>query len=244
MASALCWLPAQEGARGREAGTVPADASASKQGKDSAVPALTIGVVDFAKVFEFYPKAIKERERLKALNNSFSEQMDAMSKRIQELKDQVGLYPEGSLQARMKRLELEGLMQQGPALAKVFNEQLQLEHMRMEVQLYEDVEIAIGKLVAGRGVQLVLRKMATLPLRADDESPSDIQNRLVAYERRHVWFAATEIDLTAEVIKMLQVPLEKPKAPADGRPDGGQKVPAEGPGGGAAKDDTKGKEGL
>ncbi len=192
------------------------EANATKQGAVPARPAVMplIAVVDFAKVLEVYPKAVAERERLSGLRKTFNEQMDALTKRIEELKLQLPLYPEGSREQAMKQLDLETMLQQRPALAKLLNEQLQIEEMRMEVVLYEDVEIAIAKVAKDRGVQIVLRMLSDLPDRKDDASPKEIQARVVAYDRRQVWYAAPETDLTPHVIKFMQVPLERAKAPA------------------------------
>ncbi|MCA8964334.1 MAG: OmpH family outer membrane protein [Planctomycetes bacterium] len=202
----------------------PVAASAEKQAsaqKQDGAPvkvavAPVVAVVDFAKVLDVYPKAVAERERLNALRKSFNDQMDALTKRIEELKLQVPLYPEGSREQAMKQLDLETLMQQRPALAKLLNEQLQIEEMRKDVALYEDVDIAVAKVAKDRGVHIVLRKMSDLPERTDDAGIKEIRDRVVAYDRRQVWYVAPEVDLTPHVIKFMQVPIERPKASADG----------------------------
>ncbi len=180
---------------------------------DASLPkaqAPVLGVVDFTKVFEVYPKAIRERERLEALQNSFKGQIETLTKRIDERKLQIPLLPEGSREREVKQLELELAMQERTGLAKLLNEQLEMESLRMEVMLYEDAEIAIAKVAKDRGVQIVLRMAADIPDRRVDAKPKEWQLRAVTYERRQVWYASAEVDLTPHVIKLMQVPIERP----------------------------------
>jgi len=44
-----------------------------------------------------------------------------------------------------------------------------------------------------------------------------VQGRVVAFERKHVWYAAPELDLTDDLIKSLMVPAGDDKQPKTGR---------------------------
>jgi hypothetical protein len=105
---------------------------------------------------------------------------------------------------------------------------MQVETLRMQLSIYEDIDAAISRLAKDRGVHLVMRtevKDTAPPENGDKASPKSVQNRVFAYERRQVWFAAEELDLTADLIKLLQVwPLESSKgAPAAPPPAVGDK---------------------
>ena len=203
MSMSRCWmalvcaavvsvLPAQEKAPSRPVG--PAG--------------LVVGIVDFGKAFDLYPRTIKERERLQKLADSSREQVDKVSKRIEELRGLIPLLKEGSIERDSRQLELELAMQERQGTAKLLNDQLQGETMRMQLSIYEDLDAAVVRLAKDRGVHLVLRsevKDTGVPEGADKTSPKVVQNRVFAYERRQVWFAAEELDLTADLIKLLQV---------------------------------------
>lgn len=194
------------------------------QADGKASPALpVIAVVDFAQVLENYPKALQERERLTTLRKGARDQVEALTKRMKELQDQLSLFPEGSMDRARRELDIETLGQQRPALAKLLNEQLALEEMKLDITLYEDAEFAVAKVAKDRGVQLVLRKMAELPPRGGDASPKETQARVMTYDRRNVWYVAPELDLTPHVIKFMQVPVERPNVARDqaAKPAGG-----------------------
>jgi hypothetical protein len=86
--------------------------------------------------------------------------------------------------------------------------------MRMHLELYEDLEVAVEKVAKNRGVQLVLRTYDPGPPpsvseKATNKELGQMNQRLQMFDRRQVWFNTDEIDLTGDLIKLLQVPLEK-----------------------------------
>lgn len=207
VAALAAWLPAQADANGR----VPAATN-----PPAAVPTMpVIAVVDFAKVLENYPKAMAERDRLDKMRRAAREQVDALTKRIRELQEQLAVFEEGTMDHARRQLDIELMAQQRPALTKLLNEQLAIEEMKVDIGLYEDAELAVAKVAKERGVQIVLRKLADLPPRGDAESPKETQARVMTFDRRQVWYAAPEVDLTPHVIKFLQVPLQRPAAGQD-----------------------------
>jgi len=205
-------LPAQDTPANVSAGSPSTGAPAEASAKPSARTGLVVGVVDLGKAFDTYPRVIKERERLKKLHDGYEEQIQQVSKRLDEIKGLIPLLKEGSRERKQKELEYELALQQRQGLSKLYNEELGGETMRMHLSIYEDLEAAIGKLAKDRGVDLVLRlddsDLTTLS-EAERTNVKQVQNRLVTFERRHVWFATTQLDLTSDLIKMLQVPLER-----------------------------------
>jgi Skp family chaperone for outer membrane proteins len=206
-----------------------ADAAVEASARPGAGRGLVVGVVDLGKAFDTYPRVVKERERLKKMHDSYDEQIQQVSKRIEEIKGLIPLLKEGSRERSQKQLEYELALQQRTGLSKLFNEELGAETMRMHLSIYEDLEAAIGKLARDRGVDLVLRlDDADLQAQSDGEkSMKQVQNRLVTFERRQVWFATAQLDLTSDLIKMLQVPLERDEAPQDGSGQAGTARPGE-----------------
>lgn len=186
----------------------------------AAVPGgLVVGIVDLGKAFDLYPRTIKERDRLQKLADGARGRIDKIRQRIQELRATIDVLGEGSYERDGKQLELELAMKEHQGVAALLNDQVQLEQMRMRLSIYEDLDAAVARLAKDRGVHLVLRREeaeTAPPAEGDKDSPKMVQNRLIAYDQRHVWFAAEELDLTADLIKLLQVwPLDAAKdAPA------------------------------
>jgi len=222
-AAVVSVLPAQDNAAPAAASRAAATADGSPPSERVHRPmpstGLVVGIVDLGKAFDLYPRTIKERERLQKLADNARDQIDKVSKRIQELRGTIEILKEGSFERDAKQLDLELAMNERQGLAKLLNDQMQLETMRMQLSIYEDLDAAIQRLAKDRGVHLVMRtevKDTAPPENGDKASPKSVQNRVFAYERRQVWFAAEELDLTADLIKLLQVwPLESSKdAPA------------------------------
>ena len=212
-------LPAQDNASSARA----ADATAAKK----APPAnLVVGVVDLDKAMEQYPKFIAGQKTLRLANNNYDEQMQQQTKRIDELKASVQLLREGTKERELKRIELDQAMQLRSNLAKVYDADLQLENMRLQIECYQDLETALAQIAKDRGVHLVLRLDGEPRPKSDEPLNSNqIQRRMLTFERRKVWFAADELDLTAALIKATAVPLDPAQdAPKD--PPKGETPPA------------------
>lgn len=197
-------LPAQDG--NKPAAAVDAAAKAAP-----AVPPL-VGVVDFVKAIEQYPKYIRARVELEKRRQAVQAQIDEITKRIDEQKAALAIVAQDSDEWKDRQVELELQQAQRQAMFKRLYEKLEVEDMRMLTVVYEDIEVAIKKVAQTRGVAIVLRVHET-------DSPGDaaklplktLQGRLAMFERRQVWFASEQVDLTGDVIKLLMVPLEEPK---------------------------------
>lgn len=211
--------------------TLPVALCGQDDGKPKPVApqTLVVGTVDFDKAFNAYPRTAKEHERLQKIADGSKKQVEQLTARIEELKASIATLAEGSFEREAKQFDLEMAMQQRQGLAKLLGDQLDAERMRVQLAIYEDLDAAIQRLAQDRGVQLVLRAEPMPPAPgADKASLRDVRERVITFERRQVWFAAQQLDLTADLIKLLQVwPLDdgkdKPKAPA---------APAGGNGGG------------
>lgn len=208
-------LPAQDGS-GQPVRAATGEQAAEASAKAPPRAGLVVGVVDLEKAMELYPKALKERERLQKLKESYDEQLQQVTKRLEELKALLPALREGTMERARKQLELEQAMQARQGLAKLLEADLQLEDMRVLLAIYEDIEIAVAQLAKDRGVHVVLRldTQQEKPDDGDKLAPRQVQRRLEVFDRRKVWFAAEELDLTPALIKMLQVPLELPKSAA------------------------------
>lgn len=192
-------------------GAVPADAAAKTRAQ------LTIGVVDLDKAFSLYPRAIAERERLQAMSKGFRDKVEAVTKVINQLREDLALLKEGSDEYEWKQYERSEALKRREALNNLLKIQFDREREKYLVTMYEDLEVAIAEVAKARGVQLVLRLSPTPEL--EDGQKDSQKQKLMNYEMRQLLYAGDEVDLTAAVIKFLQVPLE-PRKPA-AKPEAG-----------------------
>lgn len=218
-------LPAQDG-KAPPPSPAATTGTAEATAKRTTASGLVVGVVDLGKAFDLYPRTVKEREKLQKLADSYREQISGLEKRMDEVKALLGQLKEGTRQRAQAALELELAQAQRRGLIQLADDDIQQETLRMQLAIYEDLEKAVQQVAKDKGVHLVLRIDAEDAALgdADKNSPKQVSGRLRAFEMRQVLFASEELDLTASLIKLLQVPLEpvKPEAPG-GAADGAKK---------------------
>jgi|KBSSwiStaDraftv2_1062776.scaffolds.fasta_scaffold443503_1 Skp family chaperone for outer membrane proteins len=166
---------------------------------------ITIGVVDFAKVMEVYPRAIQERKKLDEFWKQCLAQVDQERRRADEIRLKRDDLQADTMDRDLKDLEYAAKQREIEALKSVLAQERSRRVERLLVTMYEDVQRAVALVAKDRGVQLVLRKH-------DDVVDGSTTNKARVYEVRQVWYAADELDLTPAVIQRLQVPLpDEPK---------------------------------
>jgi Skp family chaperone for outer membrane proteins len=195
VASVLCpaaWASAQ------------AQEPASTEAKAS--PSPKIGVVDFVKVVEAYPRAIEERSKIEEMRKQQRAALEAELKKGRELEMKLEDLQRGTPAHDMKLHELRLKKQDIEGLEQIFDRDWRRKIDEFYNAIYGDLERAVAIVAKERGVHIVLRAHPQL----EGEST---ENRARVFEARMVWFASPEIDLTPFVIKLLQVPLPaEPKA--------------------------------
>ena len=168
------------------------------------VPAgpLAIGVVDFAKVFDAYPRVAEDRRRYDELKKQRQGSLSDEEKRLKELHMQAELFQRGTAERALKDLEIRSLTDHLEGLSSIYERELSLKGQEMEGDWYEDAQRAIKIVAEERKLTVVLRVFG-------DGAKGPMFNA------RAVWYARDEIDITAAVIKVLQVGLPPlPKDPA------------------------------
>jgi Skp family chaperone for outer membrane proteins len=188
-------------------------AGKAAEAANRARPALVVGVVDIEKAIEFYPKAIAERERLQTINKTFLGRMEALTKQIEQVRNDMMLEKEGSDQREWKQLEFGELQKRREVLKALLTREFEREQQKGLVAIYEDLEAAIAEVAKRRGVHIVLRQSPTLAPEDLSKDPNSAQRqKLFHYDSRYVWYASEEFDLTPALINFLKVPA----APAPG----------------------------
>ncbi|HZN41423.1 MAG TPA: OmpH family outer membrane protein [Planctomycetota bacterium] len=209
--------------------------AAATEGATKKVAPVSIGVVDLAKALEAYPKQIKMEQELKTLQDVLKEELGKIEASINETRENIKAVGENSEEGKDRMFQYDGLRQLWEFKRKRMVEKLEIAEMRMKLELYEDMEVAVAKVAKNRGVQLVVRTYdpgppPNYPDKASNKELGQMNLRLQMFDRRQVWYNTDEIDLTGDLIKLLKVPLEKdapaktaepPKTPAKPERGGG-----------------------
>lgn len=223
--AALAALPAQGPTTASPAAPSPVEAATSRK------PAITIGVVDLDKAIDRYGLAVRERERLQKLSEQFNDELKTLTQAIDELRGQMSLLKPGSIDYDQKDLELRLAMNQREGLAQLRKKQFDRQLEIFELEVYLDMEFAVARVAADRGVAVVVRAQNVIDLEPQEgEDPASLQKaKLMQFNRRTVWYTSPEVDLTPYVIKYLQVfdprAERKKAAEAAARSDGDGKQP-------------------
>lgn len=199
------FLPAQDGSKPSAGGAVDAATRTTQ--------APLVGVVDFVKAIQQYPKYIRLKGELDKRADAAKAQIEDIGKRIDEQKAALAQMVEGSEDWKDRQTEINLLRQQGDVMWKRLQEKLELEDMRLLTSVYQDLEVAIRKVAVARGVSIVLRthELGEVAGEVAKMPPKTLQGRLAMFERRQVWYASDQVDLTSDLIKLLLVPLDEPK---------------------------------
>lgn len=215
--SALAVLAAVPLTAQEKTGAAPAAEGSPK------VSALKVGVVDFVRVIDAYPKAIEERKKVDELRKQQLTTLDAEVKKLREMQIKLADLQRGSRGYELAQHEIRLKQQDIEGTQSLFERDWRRAFDQFLVTVYADLERAVAIVAKDRGVHMVVRAHPEL-------EGGSAEDRARVYETRMVWYASEEIDLTPAVIQLLQVPLPPdPKAvpAANDKPVEGQK-PANG----------------
>lgn len=187
-----------------------APAMAQQDATAAAKAAPKVGVVDFVKVVDAYPRAIEARAKIEELRKQQRGVLEAELKKGKELEVQLEDLQRGTPAHDLKLHELRLKKQNIEGMEQIFDREWRRKIDEFYTTIYSDLERAVAIVAKERGVLMVLRAHPQL----EDGS---LENKSRVFEARIVWYAAEEIDLTPAVIKLLQVPL-----PAEAKPDSGK----------------------
>lgn len=192
------------------------------QGAQNPVPAADVkapkvGVVDFVKVMDAYPRAIEARGKLDELRKQNRAVLEAEVKKGRELELKLEDLQRGTPAHDMKLHELRLKKQGIEGMEQIFEREWRRKFDEWYLTVYADMERAVAIVAKERGLQMVLRSHPQI-------EDGTVENRTRVYEARIVWFASEEVDVTPAVIKVLQVPLP-PETKADSSKPAGETKP-------------------
>jgi len=203
------------------------------QGRAQLPAQLVVGIVDIGKVVVQYPLYIDLNKQLEAKKEERMAELSQLEQQIEELRGTINVVEAGDDRDRAQ-FQLKMQLQLHEFKVQSFNNKQRIEQDRVLLRVYQDIDLAIAKVAQKQGVALVLRKLEIPPsvTAIDDMDPREVKARVDAYESRKVWFGAEELDITGDVIKRLQFPLEREKAAegdkktADDSKNGGAAAPS------------------
>ena len=193
-------------------GQAPADAS--KTALAPPPPAL-IGVVDFARVFEAYPKAIEQGKQLDEHKKRRMAELKAEETKAQDLQVQRDMLQPG-FEKDLKEIQLRNAVQFREQLASAFDREMSRKRREFLVGIFDDMQRAVRIVAKERGLHLVIRSH-------EDLLDGSVESKAIIFEQRVVWYASEEIDNTPAVIKLLQVGLPELPKPAEAKSPAGAK---------------------
>ena len=199
------------------------------------VAAQVVGTIDLIRVFDQNPAWAKAKAELARMQDQFKAQIGKQTERIAELNGLIESTAEDSEERRTATFGREMALREREFVAKQATERLEAENARGMLAVYQDIERAIGAVAKARGVAIVqrLQPIGPVPGEIGKLAPKEVEARVVAFERKVVWYAAPELDLTEDLIKALMVPVADDKpAPRDAAVQPGAGAPK---GEGAAK---------
>jgi Skp family chaperone for outer membrane proteins len=203
----------------------PAAASAVKQ---SGMQDQKVAVIDIAKAIDQYKVYIDLRTGLSKRVEDFQKQLKANAEQIEQLRVTITQIDEGLPQRAEAEHQYKMELQNQDFRRKYFNDLLAADEVRMMLRVYEDLDFALAKVAKRQGIGVVLpkREMPANPMPIADMRPREVEARVDMYQRRTVWFAADEFDITSDVIKFMMTPLPDRNSPerAGAQPSG--EVPA------------------
>lgn len=200
---------------GSPATTSPASVTPASATKQTPGTAPAVGVIDVAAIVDQYPVFIKMRASLDARFSEFKEKITASTEKLEQMRMTLGSMAEDAPQRADFAFQYKMGLQNHDFQRKNANDQLANEELRLMLMIYEDLDYSVAKVANKRGVTIVIpkRDIPPSPTPVADMRMRDVQDRVGAFQRRTVWFAAKEVDLTSAVIKYMQDPLPPRTSP-------------------------------
>ena len=199
------------------AGLAAQEGSAADKVRPQAPQHVLVGVVDFGKVFQAYPKAQEEMKLIQEQAEAFKKKLAEDDKRLAEMVVARDMFAKGSLKYRLADLDCQAAKQCSDARAQIFEREIRNLNTQFGVGWFADAQRAIRQIAQERDLTLVVRSQSDKTNATDDELA-------VLFERRTVWYAKDEIDITEAVIKLLPLLPKEPKPPAAKEANGAKPV--------------------
>lgn len=163
-----------------------------------------VGVVNVFKAIEQYPKWTRFTAQVDEFKKAGNVRLDELTKEMDELKGTATSLSEGTREREACEYQYGEKAKRREFEFQSLNKQIEVESARAMLECYADVEAAIAKVSARRGVQVVLSNVE-LEAPKGEMSAREVLRRARLVDSRNLWYAAADVDLTGDVVKELQV---------------------------------------
>ena len=216
----FAFAPGVWGQNSAPAGT-EAPAETKQQGADAraTAPGLKLGVVDFQRVAESYPRHKAMIKAWQEEGSRIGAEMQREREAIKTLEMERSAYDEGSSEWQDVQQRWAARMAALESQSKYEQRRLTLEKIKIQEQVYRDITRACGELATKLQLDLVLR------VHNVDEG-DDVPERLAQWDARTVIWHQPKHDITDQVIQLLLTePYTESSASRSGN-DGGAQDPS------------------
>ena len=139
------------------------DPSPAKRTPQQAPKARPVGVIDFARVLEAYPRAIELKKQIDGLRTQRQAQLDQEQTRADEIRMSRDNFKQGTKEWAVKDLELQLALRALDGTRQIFELELRNEREKFYAMMLGDMERATAMVAKEQGVSLVLRIQGALP---------------------------------------------------------------------------------
>jgi Skp family chaperone for outer membrane proteins len=178
---------------------VRAQAPAATSAAQAAPQKIAVGVIDFVKLFEAYPRVAEDRRQYDEFRKQRRTMFDDEKKKVEDLKLGLEIEKKNTANRAIKELEIQAMMSRLEGLQKILETEMRMKLEDLQVAWFEDAQRAIAIVAKERGISIVLRILA--------DNGETTRDKVSIFEQRAVWYAGAEVDITPFVIRLLQVPL-------------------------------------
>ncbi|MEI6129181.1 MAG: OmpH family outer membrane protein [Planctomycetota bacterium] len=176
-----------------------AQAPAATTAAQAAPQKIAVGVIDFVKLFEAYPRVAEDRRQYDEFRKQRRTMFDDEKKKVEDLKLGLEIEKKNTANRAIKELEIQAMMSRLEGLQKILETEMRMKLEDLQVAWFEDAQRAIAIVAKERGISIVLRILA--------DNGETTRDKVSIFEQRAVWYAGAEVDITPFVIRLLQVPL-------------------------------------
>jgi Skp family chaperone for outer membrane proteins len=194
---ALTWglgLGSLVGLIGRAFGQTPVEAEKPKP--DDPKPGFSFGTVDLGEVFKRYEKVKVQGDEFKADVAARQKELLKLTTKAQQEADRMATLPEGSEAHKRAEAAINAFKEEYEKGRTRSEEEFTRREARMLVQLYKEIQKAIGAIARQKNLDFVFR----VPDLKDSEV--DLKEAM-ALLQQPVLYANTSHDLTGEVVSRL-----------------------------------------
>jgi Skp family chaperone for outer membrane proteins len=175
-----------------------------------------IGVVNIVKVFDGYKRAEDLTARLKKAANDIGAEHKKKAEKIEQLQKKLKTLKPKTEPHQKLLTELHKAIEDLQGWLKKQKDKIVQEHLQQTLEMYSEICAAVEIIARRRRLKLVLQK--------NDQKldPKNLKSLIRAIDSKKVFYADSSLDITPDVVKLLNENYTKRKSPTT-NPDDSKK---------------------